>query len=191
VDVSTALTTSIRELLAGIGLGEDYLHDPLRTLVRDARLAVRSFLGLQLTMAVDRQYPVRVSSFGPGIECERINTSLRVPLATLGQPDPAANLTFYAAIPGAFVDLAADLGFALQISEQIALDRDLVPMSLVSGVFGVAELTVINQAIGILIDQGHDPGVASSFLRHRAAVSGVTTHHLARQLVQGVAHGPG
>lgn len=78
-------------------------------------------------------------------------------------------MTFYAATPGAFVDLAADRVFSLRRAGQgagdspetiagvaaVRLDDALSPLSTSSGVTGVAELAKINRAVGLLIDRGH------------------------------------
>lgn len=265
MEVSTALIASIREFLSDLDLYEDYLTGPLRTLARNAKLAVRSFLGFQLLISIDGQ-PIRLSGFEAGLAHERIATSLRLPLSALGTADPNDAITFYAATPGAFVDLAADLSYALHLPDPLArhtphqgtlhskprsptrdgtkhgvdgrhtdrhpidptpleihhldrgqpdhaepdevwdstrrvdpsasdgvvrinLDADVVPESMESGVFGLSELSIINQAVGVLIDRGHHPDTAPAVLRRRAGAAGVSTHSFAVQLMQNLTGG--
>jgi hypothetical protein len=57
--------------------------------------------------------------------------------------------------------------------KSIKLDADLPPLSRTSGLTGLAELTALNRAIGILVDQGHDVEQAHQLLRRDAAAAGV------------------
>ena len=68
---------------------------------------------LHLTI-VDTGHPVSLTAFLPLHDGDSINTSLRVGFAALGPGfDGESRVVFYAATPGAFVDLAADFGYAL------------------------------------------------------------------------------
>ncbi len=55
----------------------------------------------------------------------------------------------------------------------IELDADLPPRARVSGLTGLAELTVLNRGIGMLVAQGHDIEQAHQVLREEAAVAEV------------------
>jgi hypothetical protein len=55
---------------------------------------------------------------------------------------------------------------------------------LVSGVTGLDDLSTINRAAGILIDQGHEPDQAHAALRRHAAAAGVETHVYAARLLR-------
>jgi hypothetical protein len=66
----------------------------------------------------------------------------------------------------------------------IELDADLPPISRTSGLTGLAELTVLNRAIGILVDQGHDIEQAHQLLRREAAAAGVEQHIYAAQILR-------
>jgi hypothetical protein len=76
-----------------------------------------------------------------------------------------SRITFYASTPGTFVDLAADLAFALD--SDIRLDED-IPPALLSGLTGVSKLSAINKAVGVLISHGHTLDSAQRELRHIA-----------------------
>ena len=104
--------------------------------------------------------------------------------------DAESRVTLYAATAGAFVDLAADLSYALHLpactdrsanagspdsddqrhgrvgtDRRIILDADLLPSPLASGVSGLSELSTINRAIGVLIGHGQHPDDAADSLR--------------------------
>jgi hypothetical protein len=153
-----------------------------------------------------------------------LTTSLRVGFAALGPGfDGKSGVVFYAATPGAFVDLAADFGYALGTpivtasapatsidntdgvgrrgsgqcdddtqhgpagrdgDQLIVLDADLPPPSAISGLVGLDELTMINRAVGILIDQGHHPNTAHTALLGHAAAAGVRPHIYAARLLR-------
>ena len=55
---------------------------------------------------------------------------------------------------------------------------------MVSGVTGLDDLSTINRAIGILIDQGHHPDQAHATLGQYAAAAGVAIHVYAARLLR-------
>ena len=162
---------------------------------------------------VENGHPVSVTAFLNSEYAESITTSLRLPFAAFGSDfDPDSGVVFYAATPGAFVDLAADLGCALDTPtttpdacgspagdtdgysqnaghrnghQVIAVDANL-PLTVVeSGLTGLEELSTINQAVGFLMDQGHHSEQAHATLRGGAASAGVEPHIFAARLMRG------
>jgi ANTAR domain. len=115
-------------------------------------------------LIIDKQ-PVSVTSAEPGNTSD-IATSLRLSLAWVPSLSADSRITFYASTPGTFVDLAADLAFALH-SHSIRLDED-IPSALVSDLTGAGRLSAINQAVGVLISHGHTPDSAQRELRDTA-----------------------
>jgi hypothetical protein len=88
--------------------------------------------------------------------------------------------------PGAFVDLAADLERVPGPDGRVALDGHLPDMSAPQpgrGISGLAELGVVNRAIGVLITRGHTPAKARAELRRRAAVSLTSVTEVARHVL--------
>jgi len=85
---------------------------------------------------------------------------------------------FYAAEVGAFADLAAAVTRSAGVGEHVSARGKVAPPrsgpSL--GVSGLAEFSVRNQAIGVLIDQGYTPDEARIELRRRATRDDVTLH---------------
>ena len=138
-------------------------------------------------------------------------TSLRVPLALVSPTvDHGSRVVFFAITPGAFIDLAADLSYVLggiPVSQAsppadgddhrdhggagldghrraIELDLDLPLPSRVSGLTGLAELTVLNRAVGMLVAQGNDIEQAHQLLRRDAAAAGVEPHVYAARILR-------
>ena len=128
-----------------------------------------------------------------------------MPLALLDSGFAAeSQVVFYASTPGAFVDLAADLTYAFAQpprtpgrdggSSGTALDpAGRGPASPDGDTFslsGVAELSTIDRAVGVLIDQGHHPDDAHATLRRDAARAGLEPHVLGRAVVAADARSP-
>ncbi|HEU5486279.1 MAG TPA: hypothetical protein VFU98_15320 [Microlunatus sp.] len=111
MDLPTALLRDLLDLCVGME-GDGEVGARLTALVAALRAAVPSYGGLHLTVFEDRQ-PVSLSSFLPTVQ-GRITTSLRLPFLALSSGfDPRDRMVFYATAQGAFVDLAADLSYAL------------------------------------------------------------------------------
>jgi len=204
VVVTTDLFTHLHQLSVSNGLDGDTLADALLAFTADLRAAVPSYLGLQLTI-VENDRPVTLTE----IKADRIaTTSLRLPLAAVSpNVDPESWITLYAATAGAFVDLAADLGYSLNLptathaatgatggssdyhgqrvrDRRIVLDADLPPSTAFSGLSGLDELSTINRATGILIGQGHHSDRAGDTLRRNALHKGLRPHTHAAQLLR-------
>jgi hypothetical protein len=171
VDTPTLLIDDIHNLFSDLAVpdcvGEQpgELEKSLTALTEAVKSAAPSYRGLALTLIIDKQ-PVSVTSAKPG-DTSDIATSLRLSLAWVPSLSPDSRITYYAATPGTFVDLAADMSFALG-NDSLRLDED-IPSALVSGLTGVGKLSAVNKAVGVLIDHGHTPDSAQHELRHTAA----------------------
>lgn len=97
---------------------------------------------------------------------------------------PHVAVTLYAANPGAFVDLAADVAYTISRPlTDVAIDEHLSGPDATQpshgpeatpGAVTVAELSIINQAIGMLIGRGDHPADAHATLTRHAATAGTT-----------------
>ena len=193
MDPSTALIIDLSDFCTTIGSSTAAM-EALEGLHRDLKLAVSSHLGLQLVL-LTKGVPVTLTMFGPGVVYSDIATCLHLPLADDPvNAEPGSAVTFYAATPGAFVDLAADLSYlharqhpappgSEAVASGIRLDQDLRPTTLTSGLAGVAEVSTLNQAIGVLIEQGYEPDHAHHEITRRATVAGVTVLVCAAELL--------
>jgi hypothetical protein len=151
---------------------------------------VPSYAGLSVTTVVD-DFPLTLTVMDESVNRGEIAASATLPLtitgaATLGQ------IVFYATGRGAFVNFAADaspllLGMDL---DAVLLDRRLsLPSSLAdaSGVIGLTDFSAINQACGVLIEQGHAPESAHAELLGIARDAGVSETATARRILAAVA----
>jgi hypothetical protein len=206
VDFPAAVLAHVQDLTASIGQDDRDLTDTLAALTTALRSTATSYCGFQLTI-VENQWPVTLTAFTDGHDVP-VGTSLRLPLGLVSRMvDGESRVVFFASTPGAFIDLAADLSHALGRipvdgrsstannedhrathvdghRRVIELDADLPPISRMSGLTGLAEPTVLNRAIGILVDQGHDIGQAHHVLRRHAAAAGVEPPIYAARLLR-------
>jgi hypothetical protein len=200
VVLPTVLLTHLRELSSSLDGHNEALSVSLRRLVSCLRAATPSYTGLELRL-VSHGWPVTLTEYSD--EDVPAATSLRLDLAlVLTGLDRRSSIVFYAAAPGALVDLAADLGYVLGVAgpgaafphstgtaayegERVAieLDGDLPPASRHSGLVGMAEFSTINRAVGLLIGQGHSAEEARAILHRGAATEGVEWHVFAARLV--------
>ena len=170
MDTPTLPIDDIRDLFSDLAVPDGVAEQPveleksLTALTQALKSAAPSYRGLALTLIIDKQ-PVTVTSAEPGNTSD-IATSLRLSLAWVPSLSADSRITLYASTPGTFVDLAADLAFALH-SHSIRLDED-IPSALVSDLTGAGRLSAINKAVGVLISHGHTPDSAQRELRDTA-----------------------
>lgn len=169
MDISAALVADLATLTQALDEPNLDLEGGLRAFTADLDRAVPSYLGMTITIALDG----RDVSFTVRDDTARrrvAGTSLLIPLAAVTCVDAASTLLLHAATPGAFVDLAADLSYALDIDPALlVLDGNLDPPADSAGVTGLDEQVAINQAVGILIAHGHTPESARQELHRLAA----------------------
>jgi len=186
MEISAVLSADLKALTDLLEEPGTDLEATLQALSADARQAVDSYLGLTMTLVIDG-HPIMLTT----VEPVEVATSLRLPLGALGDTGPRGALVFYAGKPGAFVDLAADLSFALGLNPGVVvLDEDLTPTTDpagLTGLTGLAEMSQVNQAIGILIERGHVPDSARTELHRLADLAQTTLHAAAQQLIRSTA----
>ena len=116
-----------------------------------------------------------------------IVTSLRLPMCWAAL-EAGSTIILYSGVPGAFVDLAADLSYSLHLSPgTIVLDDDTAAPIGDSGLTGTTESSTINKAIGVLIDRGYTPATAGAHLKHQAGESRLDVHRAATQILKSAA----
>ena len=185
MDAPRLLTDDIRDLFSDLAVPDPMTGQPvdlqasLAALTASVKRAVPSYRGLALILVIDEQ-PVSVISAARG-DTSDIATSLCLSLAWVPLLRTDSQITFYASVPGTFVDLAADLALALG-SESLRLDED-IPSALVSDLTGVRRLSTINEAVGVLIGHGHTPDGAQRELRHMADTTRISVHRAAEAVI--------
>jgi hypothetical protein len=205
VDLPAALLAHLQDLTSSVGQDDQELDDTIAALTTALRSTAASYCGFQLTV-VNNQWPVTLTAFSDGHDVP-VCTSLRLPLALASEAvDPESCIVFFAVIPGAFTDLAADLSCAfggIPVEQQspaayvadgasarldgprcaIELDNDLPLVVAKSGLTGLADLTVLNRAIGVLVDHGYDLVQANQMLRRDAAAARVAPQIYAARIL--------
>lgn len=134
-----------------------------------------------MTILIDAQ-PVMITSMAADADTGPIGSSLTLPLNLTDDLAPGSRLVLFARTPGAFVDLAADLSYALSArAGQIVLDAQLhYPPS---GIVGVEQLSIVNRAVGLLVGRGHSVTGAQEQLERSAVRSGLEVFQVAAYLV--------
>ena len=112
-------------------------------------------------------------------------------LASLALPLPAAGLgsvlVLHASAPGAFVLLAKDLArLPGSGNRPPELDAHLVSLAAPTGsalAESLADLSLLDRAVGVLIDQGWPPEAGERELHRRASAAGLTVAAVAERLL--------
>ena len=146
-------------------LSQGSLRETLAALIATAKEATAAYLGMTIAVVIDGQ-PILLTVVESSAHTALQAASLSLSLSWLPALNPGSRITFYAATSGAFVDLAADLSFALGgLAMQIDEDIATAP---IAGLTGLEALYSINQAVGILLGHGHSVETAQAELRRRA-----------------------
>jgi hypothetical protein len=180
VEPSAALVAGLADLTAALDDPDVDIAQSIERLAVTVLSAVPSYLGLSLVMDAHGQRIVVAAMDQPTTD-DDIATSLRLPLATATSTGDIT-LVLYAGVPGAFVDLAADMDWLIgDDGAEAVLDADLsAPAESISG---LAELSVVNQAIGVLIAGGYTLEQASEILDVLAADGAGDRHTAAARLL--------
>jgi len=168
--ISAALAADLGILTTALDEPADDVLHSLHRLGADARAAVPTYLGL--SVIVDGSDPPLTFSTLEDGAADNVRTSLRLTLPAgvgEGRAAPLVAFIFYAARPGTFVDLAADLAWLTgRPPSEFALDQHLSVPAGSDGGTSLRAASVINQAIGVLIGRGYTPRQAQSTLDIRA-----------------------
>jgi hypothetical protein len=188
MNISGVLSTDLSEFLTDLDPAGPEVLQAMSLLRRDLTLAVPSFQALRLAFQLEG-VPIALT-VADGIR--PVVTTMRLPLWWLSTEQDASSITFYAAAPGAFVDLAADLTHSLGLEANAVVLDGLTPevlaVALSSGLTGLAGFTAVNRAIGMLMAAGFDIDDARAELAARAARTGVTLVEVAERQVAAWPH---
>lgn len=185
MDQSTGRDGAIHHLLASLAepdpasLTDLGLADSLTRLVAALKRVTPSYRGLAIALVMDGR-PVRLTLAEPS-SSGAVSTSLSMSLSWVPALAEGSRITFYAAVPGSFIDLAADLAFTLG-SVDLWHDDDLPPI-LASDLTDLRELLVLEKAVGILLDHGHTPDSARRLLARAAEAAGTSSGRVAEAVL--------
>jgi len=188
VKIAAALAAELGFLTAALDEPGGDVADSLRRLTAGATAAIPTFLGLSVTV-VGSDPPFAFTAFVEGVEAADVGTSLRLALPGV---DDARLLSpvvvvLYAGGPGTFVDLAADLAwFTARPLSDFALDQHLPGPAEQACALNLFEVSVINQAMGALIDQGYTPEQAERHLTVESVDAGISRHAVGLRILAGL-----
>lgn len=175
--ITPGLAAELDLLTQALDLPGTDVAETVMRLAADARTAVASYLGLSVAItAIQSQFDLTVLDDRAGPD--DIHTSLLVPLSTspgAGRTGLASvALILYAATPGAFIDLAADLSWITgRTLEEFRLDEHRTLPSSHTEPTSLRAMSAINQALGVLIGHGLSPEQAERDLYARAVSAGI------------------
>jgi hypothetical protein len=170
VDHFNSLWTGLGNLTGTLEKTPTNLDVELGRLGDDLERAVDSYLGLSIKITLESG-PVSLTTWRGG--GTPVGSSLLIPLPLICPSAPGSALILYAAAPGAFVDLGADLSFAL--GEPLAafvLDAHLTDhlhRRANPQITGLSDFSNVNRAIGVLLACGRTREQAQTELWDRAA----------------------
>lgn len=183
--VTAAVAADLALLARGVEPDCD-LADMLAVLAADVRAAVRSYVGLTLSVAA-ADPSSRLRLVDTVADPAAVRTSLMMPVPSAGRGLPGrdgATLVLYAGAAGAFVDLAADLSWLTGLAlDTFELDRHLAAFAEPGTGATMRSLSVIDQAIGVLIGRGHTREQAVADLDVRAAATAGTRYDAAASIL--------
>jgi hypothetical protein len=158
MDFAAHLAADLRILTEALDEPDADITLTLQRFTMAARLAVPSYVGTTLmgTSYGETFSLTAMESRGTA----SIGSSLKMRMSPADGPLPGSGsaIVLYASQPGAFVDLAADLGWLGGFGPaDLILDRDLAISSHASADRQLRDRSIMNQAIGLLISRGLTP----------------------------------
>ncbi len=190
MEIDAALAADLGILSAALDEPGADVADSLRQLTADTTAAIPTFLGL--TVTVDgSDPPFTFTTFVKGAGAGDARTSLSLALPGVGVGDvgllPALMVVLYAGSPGTFVDLAADLAWlTARPFSDFVLDQHLPAHAERGAATSLFEASVINQAMGALIGQGHTPEQAERHLTAESAKPGSSRYAVSLRILAGL-----
>ncbi|WP_133259353.1 hypothetical protein [Mycobacterium colombiense] len=190
--IDAALAADLDILTAGLDQpGANVLHTLHQSGV-DARAAVPTYLGLRVTVD-DSDPPFTFTILEDGAVTDDVRSSLRLrlPGAGGGRSSLSVSVILYAATPGACVDLTADVAWLTgRPPSDFVLDQHLPGPDRPddAGTY-LRTVSVINQAIGVLIGRGYTPEQADRELDTRGERSSAERHVIAQSILDTLAAG--
>jgi hypothetical protein len=189
VEFTAALAAYLAVMSQALDAPDADLNETVRRTAASVRVAVPSYVGLTVvvlrpdepfTFTVIEPRAGDVGRPGDGV---RSSIMIAVPGAETDSADANVAVILHAGRAGAFVDLAADLswmtGLALadfRLDEHLDIGAEPIYRELAE------PLSVVSQAIGVLIGRGRTPRQAAIELQRRATAAG-TDRYAAAQLI--------
>lgn len=167
---ATTLAADLAILSEALDKVDADILEGLRQLAADAKVAVRSYLGLTV-LADNPALPVTLTAMEDTAHQVDVVSSIMMPLPDESAAGPGSRLVviLYAGRRGAFVDLAADLCWLTgRRLTDFSLDKHLSLPAEPDTSGAVQAATFVNQAIGVLLEHGYTPEQAELEIDARA-----------------------
>ena len=186
MEINAALAAELAVLTEALDAPGADIAGSLLRLASEARAAVASYRGLMVVIPGDP--PIALTAFEDGAATGDVHASLMLTSASVGRnARPRVSLVLFAAVPGAFVDLAADLTWMTgHPLTDVILDQHLPVRVDDQAGDTLQKASVINQALGVLIFRGYTPEQADFELAARAAEAGTDRHRAAVHLLDSI-----
>ncbi len=182
MDRSDAIAQDLAALSRSLDEPGADLAQMVRQLGDSCTRAVASYTGFSITLMIDGMR-VTFAALDDSVGSSGIGTSVMFPVAATAGHGTGSEVILYAATPGAFVDLAADLNYAFALGPDVVqLDRHLTPPDL-DAETGLASMSRYHQALGILLDRGLDEDQARAELQRLANRDAVSLDSTAQTLL--------
>ncbi len=189
MDISAGLAAQLAALTRALDADVD-LERQIAEFVAHVRTVIPSFLGMTLTVVVDGHELNFTVSAHTDATAETA-ASLRIPLDSTPDGPAGSRIVLFAAKPGTFVDLAADLSYLLTLPPTaLALDSHLHAPNGEAATADLAGQSMINQAVGVLIERGHPLESAHAELRRLAELDGGSLEGAAEALLRDAVDNP-
>ena len=183
MQITAALADYLKILAADPDVG-DRLAADLNQLAREVTVAVPSCLSVSIGL-VRLAGEITISTLAQGGDSDPVLASLAIPLSAA---HPSSTLILRAAAAGAFLLLGDDLASQLGPGHQpIEVDKHRNAPAVPAGeslTAALHEFGAINQAIGVLIDQGMPPEAARRHLQGEADITNTTIGMTSRALLR-------
>jgi hypothetical protein len=191
VEMTASLVAYLSTLTETLDDPDADIEDSLRRLATEIKVAVQSFLGLTVMTTDGLSRQISLTMLEPATRYGDVLTSLHLAAPAQmcdGVLVSLVELTLYAHNPGAFVDLAADLGWLTgRNATEFLLDQHPAPADTPNMLSGLDAASLIDRAMGVLIAGGYTPESASCELDARAAHLHVDRRSIAAKIIDAVA----
>jgi hypothetical protein len=184
VRISSNLVSDFALLTDTLDIDDVDLVSTFSLLTSDVAAAVSSYLGMSIRVRLPDGH-LELTTLPDEDTTARIVTSLRIP-AAVGTPPagPSVVIVLFAEVPGAFVDLAADLAWLTgRDLGDVSLDADLGDYVQVQPATSVRTRSSIDQAVGVLIGRGNTAEAALVELDALASLAGTDCYAAALELL--------
>jgi hypothetical protein len=161
---------------------------------RDLRQAVPSALGATISFDLDTPtgVPKTINLVERALDPAEIASGLQIPLV-LPQQSLSGSVLLYASEPRAFADVVTGLVALLDAQAGLIDESPVLPSSTVRpSLVAVEDFSLVNEALGVLINRGYTLTEARFDLQNRATRGHTGLPAAARRLLDGLPtrHGP-